>query len=170
MKLWQAITAAALVWAAVFLPGLGTQEIKGDEGRGILPGKNMLMHGDWAVPHIGGKVYSRNPPLMNWLAAASFKFTGTQSEWAARLPSVAAVLAMTLCMVAAGSGWMRGAGVAFMAAVFAMTNLAILEKGRLAELEPLYVGLTCIAFALWSKFFMEERSPWLTWTLPWVFL
>jgi len=169
VKLNQALLAAALIWAAVFLPGLGSTELKGEEARRVLPGRNMLMTGEWVVPHIAGRPYSRKPPLINWLAAASFKVTGVQNGWTARAPSVLAVLALGLGVVAFGARWM-GAGTALAAAVFVMTNLAILEKGRLAEIEPLYITLSGLAFVSWSAFWVGERSPWLTYTVPWLFL
>src|SRR5437870_12317294 len=77
-----------LVWAALYLPALGSLAIKGEEGRRILPAIAMLETGNYLVPQAGGETYFRKPPLINWLVAASFKISGHQNEWTARMPSV----------------------------------------------------------------------------------
>src|SRR3982750_4700184 len=87
------------VWAAIYLPGLGTLEIKGEEGRRILPAVTMLQTGNYIVPQVGSDPYFSKPPLVNWLVAASFELFGVRNEWAARLPSVLAVLAVAIAFV-----------------------------------------------------------------------
>ncbi len=88
-----------LIWAAIYLPGLGSLEIKGEEGRRILPAVTMLETGDFLIPHVGSEPYFRKPPLVNWLVAASFKLTGQRNEWTARLPSALCVLAVALAFI-----------------------------------------------------------------------
>src|SRR6266850_4589005 len=87
------------VWAAIYLPGLGSLEIKGEEGRRILPAITMLDTGNYLVPQVGSEPYFRKPPLVNWLVAASFKLTGHRNEWTARLPSALCVLAVALAFI-----------------------------------------------------------------------
>ncbi|MBE7156827.1 MAG: glycosyltransferase family 39 protein [Rhodospirillales bacterium] len=172
----RALVCVALVWTLIYLPGLGSLEIKGEEGRRLLPAQTMLETGRWIVPSIGGVDYLSKPPLINWLAAAAFRFAGdTRNEWAARAPSVLAVLALGLCTVAALSSWL-GPGGALLAAIFTLTNIGLMEKGRLAEIEALYLSLTGIAVVLWLGAWRRDvtarggRRSWGTWTLPWVFL
>ena len=172
----RALLCVALVWAAIYLPALGSLEIKGEEGRRLLPAQTMLETGRWIVPQIGGVPYLSKPPLINWLAAAAFRVAGdTHSEWAARAPSALAVLALGTCTVGALSGWL-GPGGALLAAVFTLTNIGLMEKGRLAEIEALYLSLTGIAVVLWLDGWRRDvtarggRRSWGTWTLPWVFL
>ena len=92
-----AFSIVALLWAAIYLPGLGSTEIKGEEGRRILPAVTMLDEGDWLVPQVGGRPFLRKPPLMNWAIAGSFKMLDRRDEWAARLPSALCVLARRSC-------------------------------------------------------------------------
>src|SRR6476620_208945 len=87
-NIWASMTSRAgnlliviLVWAALYLPALGSLAIKGEEGRRILPGITMLQTGNWLVPQVGGETYFRKPPLINWLVAGSFKIFGRQNEW-----------------------------------------------------------------------------------------
>ena len=153
----------------MYLPGLGSLEIKGEEGRRILPGITMLETGNYIVPYVGGEIYLRKPPLINWLVAASFKLFGLRNEWTARLPSVLCVLAvaLTFLLVARPS---LGANGAFFAALMWLTNFGIIEKGRLIEIEALYVSLFGIAMICWLTFWQQRRSPWLTWIVPCIVL
>src|SRR2546430_6792280 len=83
----RALFVVLLVWAAIYLPALGSIAIKGEEGRRILPAIRMLETGDYVVPQVGSNPYFRKPPLVNWLVAVSFKNFGARNEWTARLPS-----------------------------------------------------------------------------------
>ena len=158
-----------LVWAALYLPALGSLAIKGEEGRRILPGITMLQTGNYLIPLVGGKTYFRKPPLINWLAAASFKVTGVQNEWTARLPSVISVLLVGIAFatVARPSLGARGSTIA---ALMWLINAGIIEKGRLIEIEALYVSLCALAIIFWLSWWLQKRSPWLIWTIPFVFL
>ena len=158
-----------LVWAALYFPALGSLAIKGEEGRRILPGITMLQTGNWLVPQVGGETYFRKPPLINWLVAGSFKLTGVQNEWTARLPSVISVLlvALSFVTVARASLGERGSTIA---ALMWLINAGIIEKGRLIEIEALYVSLCALAIVLWLSWWLQKKSPWLIWTVPFVFL
>jgi 4-amino-4-deoxy-L-arabinose transferase-like glycosyltransferase len=59
---------------------------------------------------------------------------------------------------------------ALVAAIFCLTQAASIEKGRLAEIEGVYVAISGIAITLWLAFWARGRSPWLLWLVPAVFL
>src|SRR3954451_21691364 len=82
------------LWAAIYLSGLGSLEIKGEEGRRILPALTMIETGNYLLPQVGGEPYFRKPPLVNWLVAISFQLTRRHNEWTASLPSALSVLAV----------------------------------------------------------------------------
>jgi 4-amino-4-deoxy-L-arabinose transferase-like glycosyltransferase len=157
------------IWAALYLPALGSLAIKGEEGRRILPGVTMLETGNYLVPQVGGETYFRKPPLINWLVAGSFKFFGAQNEWTARVPSIACVLlvAISFVTIARKSLGPRGSTIA---ALMWLINAGIIEKGRLIEIEALYVSLCALAIIFWLSWWLEQKSPWLVWTVPFVFL
>src|SRR3954452_19654702 len=115
-----------LCWAAIYLPGLGSLEIKGEEGRRILPAVTMLETGNYLVPQVGGEPYFRKPPLVNWLVAASFKMTGVRNEWTARLPSALCVLAVAVAFLTVGARALGPNGSAF-AALMWLANFGIIE-------------------------------------------
>jgi 4-amino-4-deoxy-L-arabinose transferase-like glycosyltransferase len=162
MKPLHACLALVLLWACVYLPGLGSREIRGEEWRRTLPARTMLNTGEWIVPWSGGLPYVRKPPLINWASAASFKLTGVQNEWSARLPSVLLMLGGVLGIYAF-SRRVMGDAAAFVGSVFFLTSLGCFEKGRLAEIEVYYIALTGVAFAAWLAGFMGKVNPWLAW-------
>jgi 4-amino-4-deoxy-L-arabinose transferase-like glycosyltransferase len=158
-----------LVWAAIYLPRLGTLELKSEEGRRVLPAVSMLQTGNYIVPQIGSEPYLRKPPLVNWLVAGSFKLFRVHNEWAARLPSIVAVLVVALAFLAVTREAL-GPNGSLAAAMLWLTNFGLLEKGRLIEIEALYVSLAALAFIFWLSWWNQPQRRWAAWTLPWVFL
>src|SRR5215211_1640864 len=169
MSRLRAFLVVLTIWAAIYLPGLGTLEIKGEEGRRILPAVSMLQTGNYVVPHVGSDPYFNKPPLINWLVALSFKTFGQRQEWTARLPSTLAVLLVALAFVYIASATL-GVNGATVAALVWLTNFGIIEKGRLIEIEALYASLTGLALICWLSWRSERRSPWVIWIGPWLFL
>src|SRR3954463_15272976 len=141
-------------WAAIYLPGLGSLEIKGEEGRRILPAVTMLETGNYLVPQVGSEPYFRKPPLVNWLVAASFKLTSYRNEWTARLPSVLCVLAVALAFLTVARASLGPNGSLFAALIW-LANFGISEKGRLIEIEALYVSLFGLALICWLSWWRE---------------
>ncbi len=178
MRLWQTLLALTALWTALYLPGLGSPELKGEEGRRILPAIEMLKTGDWILPVMEGQPYVRKPPLINWLIATSVSATGPVSEFSARLPSALSVLALALAGAVLLRRFLAGPGAspsdqaraALLLGLMLLVHTGLFSKGRLAEIEALYVALTGIALALWIHLWHREATPWLTWTLPWLWL
>lgn len=137
----------------------------------------MLESGNWIVPYVGGEPYFRKPPLVNWMIAASIKLCGVRNEWSARLPTVLCVLVLGLTITWVCTPWL-GARSALAAGLFAIANVSMIEKGRLAEIEGIYVALSGIAIVLWMVWALRtsgqgDRAPvssWLLWTVPFIFL
>jgi 4-amino-4-deoxy-L-arabinose transferase-like glycosyltransferase len=159
-----------VLWAAIYLPGLGAIDLRHEEPRRALPGLHMLAFGDWLVPRVGAEPYLRKPPLLNWAIALSCKLTGGATEWAIRLPSVVATLALAVAIFGiAGPRWLGLRG-GLISAIFFLVNFTMIETGRLAELEALYISLTGIALILWMTSWRNEAGPWQLWLLPAPFL
>src|SRR6266581_1021541 len=166
---FRALLVVLLAWAIIYLPALGALAIKGEEGRRILPAIRMLDTGNYIVPQVGSNPYFRKPPLVNWLVAASFQFFGVRNEWTARLPSAILVLAVAIAFITVARATLGPKG-STIAALIWMTNIGIIEKGRLIEIEALYVSLCGLAIIFWLSFFLQKKSPWLTWLPASVFL
>lgn len=166
---WRMFGFLFFLWAVIYLPGLGQLEIKGEEGRRILPAVTMLQTGNWTVPYVGGEPYYNKPPFINWLIALSFKISGFQNEFFARLPSVLMVLGFVALLVRMPSGFLTDKAK-LVAGVIFLTNLGIIEKGRLIEIEAVYVCLTGMAILWWLNLWSAGGSPWLMWVGSSVFL
>jgi 4-amino-4-deoxy-L-arabinose transferase-like glycosyltransferase len=151
-----------LLWAAIYLPALNSIEIKGEEIRRIMPGIHMLESGNWIVPEFNGHPYLRKPPLVNWAIALSVKAAGVRNEWSVRLPSALSMLAMALVIFWASTPWL-GVNTALAAALITLTCAGIIEKGRLAEIEAIYIACFGMAMAIWLSWTAIGRSKWLTW-------
>src|SRR6266542_2256163 len=165
----RALLIVLLVWAVVYLPALGSLAIKGEEGRRILPAIQMLKTGDYVVPQVGSNPYFRKPPLVNWLVAGSFKFFAARNEWTARLPSALAVLAVAIAFVIVARARLGPKG-SMTAALIWLTNIGMIEKGRLIEIEGLYVSLCGLAIICWLSFWTQKKSAWLIWVPASIFL
>src|SRR5213083_520686 len=165
----RAVLVVLLVWAVIYLPALGSLAIKGEEGRRILPAIGMLQTGNYIVPEVGGNPYFQKPPLVNWLVAASFRIFGARNEWTARLPSAVIVLVVAVAFVTVARTSLGSRG-SMIAALIWMTNIGMIEKGRLIEIEALYVSLCGLAIIFWLSFFLQNKSPWLIWLPAAVFL
>ena len=167
--MWRSFFLVTVVWVAIYLPRLGSLELKSEEGRRVLPAVTMLQTGNYIVPQIGSEPYLRKPPLVNWLVAGSFKISGARNEWAARVPSVLLVLSVAFAFLAIARRAL-GPNGSLAAAMMWLTNFGLLEKGRLIEIEAVYVSLTALAFILWLSWWKEPGRRWLAWTVPWIFL
>ena len=177
----QALGIIGLIWAAIYLPAFGSLEIKGEEGRRILPGITMLESGHWIVPSVGGVDYFSKPPLINWAIAGAIRLSGRRNEWSARVPSVLCVLALGAGTVWLLSDWLGAAG-ALLAAIFMLTGIGMMEKGRLAEIEAMYISLFGLALVSWLSLWRQTRlapdpgrptgsgALWRAWTVPWFLL
>lgn len=151
-----------LTWALIYLPGLGGMELKGEEGRRILPARVMMQTGDYVLPWSEGKPYHRKPPLVNWGIAASFQALGSESEFAARLPSALSVLLLALTGAWAGRK-IAGPEGQWWLPLAILTTVGAVEKGRLAEIEAIFFSLSGIGMLGWLAGWYRGGSPWARW-------
>jgi 4-amino-4-deoxy-L-arabinose transferase-like glycosyltransferase len=102
------------IWAQ--LPG--SPLVEHDETRYAEIAREMLVNGDYTVPHLNGVDWYLKPPLLFWAGATSMRVFGA-TPWAARLPSRLAGLG-TMCVlflwVAGESDRRRGLLAAIIAA------------------------------------------------------
>ena len=91
MRKWYFILALVLLFPAL-LVHLGLMVFIDDEAIRSLVAQEMLWSGNYIAPAMHGDAYLNKPPGWNWLLALSFTLHGGASEWAARLPTVLALL------------------------------------------------------------------------------
>lgn len=167
--MWRALAIVLVVWAVAYLTPLGLFEFRGEEPRRVLPALEMLDHGDYLIPRIGGQPYFHKPPLINWLVASSFSLFGARNEWTARFPSAFFILVVAVVFLTVGRSGLGPKG-SMIASLGWLTNFGLLEHGQTIEIEPVYASLLALALISWLLCWQQNRSPWLTWLLPSVFL
>lgn len=81
-----------LLIVCILVPSLffwqNVMELRAEEPRRAIVSLEMLLTGEWIVPHINGWSYYNKPPLFNWIMAASFWLFGSYDEWVVRFPSL----------------------------------------------------------------------------------
>jgi 4-amino-4-deoxy-L-arabinose transferase-like glycosyltransferase len=159
----------AVLWTALYLPFLGSSELRGEEGKRVLPAVRMLERGDYLVPYLGARPYLNKPPLVNWTVAMSFLVFGVRNDWTARLPSAIFVLFVAIALVTVGRTKLGALG-STVASVCWLTTLELIDKGRTIEIDAINASLFALSLFFWLIFWQQNRSPWLTFIVPWIFL
>jgi len=77
-----------------------------DETRYVWIARTMAQSGDWVTPRLYGSPWFEKPALYYWAAAIGFRLH-VAAEWAARLPSAFAALAVALCISWLAWKWYR---------------------------------------------------------------
>src|SRR5262249_18415990 len=157
------------LWAVLYLPLLGSPELRGEEGKRVMPAVQMLDRGNYLIPYLGARPYLHKPPLINWLVAGSFRVFGIRNEWSARLPSTIPVLLARLAIATIGRINLGTTG-ATIAAVCWLTTLEVIVQGRTIETDAINASVFALVLLLWLTFWQHDRSSWVTFTVPWMFL
>ncbi len=159
---WRVAVALAVLWAVLYLPVLGQQELRGEEARRVLPALAMIDSGNWVVPHIGGEPYYNKPPLINWCIALAIQVCGNRSEMVCRLTSVFASLALVMVLAFLPGEWPSARG-RLLAGICYLTNVSMIDKGRQIEIEAFFMALTGIALLWWLAAARSRLNPWWIW-------
>lgn len=145
---WLAFTLLAL---SLFLGTRGFTEP--DEGRYAEIGREMLLNGDWLVPHLNGFQHFQKPPLLYWLTAGGMSLLGV-NEWGARLPSALAALGTVLLTFAmARRLWSRE--IAVIAALVLVSSVQFFVLARMLTPDMLLTFWITAAIAA-----ATFRRPW----------
>jgi dolichyl-phosphate-mannose-protein mannosyltransferase len=136
---WTAAGLAAVVALLLLLPGLGGAPFDDPgEGQHAEIAREALASGDLFDLRLNDVRYFDKPPLLYWLVALDFKALG-ESEWAARLPSVAgaAAAAAATAFLAAR---LLGQGAGLLAAAALLSCALFVVFGRYVRPETLFVA------------------------------
>lgn len=155
---WQ-IGAIVLIWAIAYLPACGARDFKGEEGRRATPAREMLLSGNYVLPTLYGDPYLNKPPLFFWVIAGFAKLRGQVDEVSVRLPSAMSVL---ICALTA-FGFARrqlSRETRFMAALMVMTSAAMIDKGRLGEIDTFLTAQVMLAWWVWIEGEKPDGQRW----------
>ena len=136
---WAVAGLAALLGLLLLLPGLGRAPFDDPgEGQHAEIAREAWVSGDLLDLRFNGVRYFDKPPLLYWLIALDFRVWG-QSEWAARLPSVASA-----AIAAAATGLLGarllGPSAGLLAAAALLSCALFTVFGRYVRPETLFVA------------------------------
>ena len=95
-----------------------------DQAKQAFTSLEMIEGNAWWFQHTpGSRGLATKPPLVGWMSAAVYELTGGQWEIAWRLPSLVAVVALTLLLWRAGESLWPGSGGTLAAAAFGFNLL-----------------------------------------------
>lgn len=104
-----------------------------DEPRFALIARDMVLTGEWLLPHVGGVVYADKPPLFFWLIALGLQATDSLRV-AFLLPSLLSSLGCVLLVYdLARRLWNRETGV--LAGVLLLLTVQFVWQGRQAQID-----------------------------------
>lgn len=113
------------------------------------PAREFLEGGDWLVPRILGRPKYDKPPGTSWTIAASMAVFGTDSAWAARLPTVVETVLLALVVAGLAARW-HGPRIGLLAGLIQLTPFYVLFQARLAETDMLVTVVVAAAMGLFA--------------------
>jgi 4-amino-4-deoxy-L-arabinose transferase-like glycosyltransferase len=134
--------AFALSWFAL----LGVRPLfNPDEGRYAEIPREMLVTGNWLVPHLNDLVYIEKPPLQYWATALSFELFGT-NVWAARFYTALCGLC-TVLVTAALARRLWGSVAAWRAGIMLASTLGLVVLAQQLTLDMSLTFFTTLTLA-----------------------
>ncbi|MEL6759749.1 MAG: phospholipid carrier-dependent glycosyltransferase [Myxococcota bacterium] len=155
-----------LVW--VYTYRLGFLAPRWEEPRRCMVAFEMIVRGDYIVPTVYGELYTKKPPLQNWLIALLAGFDARRIDVILpRLLTVISVFATALVLVLLGIR--RQQTWPWLGSAIFLTQGIMIQYGRSGAIDPLFVLWTTAAFATFYAGYSQQR-PWLTWCAPQLFV
>jgi len=146
-----------LIVLAVLLPGSATLPLLDrDEPRFATATREMQERDDWFVPTFNGDYRFDKPILIYWLMRGGYALAGV-TELGARLPSIAAALALVLLTAAAGRRWFD-ARTGFVAGAALATCLQFFIHGRLALADMVMIACFTLAQIALARLLLDSDT------------
>lgn len=157
LRLWPAVLAFLLVCMPISFFRLGATDAVTMEGIVADGARGMERTHEYSVPRLHGEIYSYKPPLAYWLALASFRLFGGETEWSLRFPFALSGLVMGLAVLFL-THRVAGPATGLLCAFASMTGIITLQKLHLAEFDmPLAAGVG-VAAGVACRVFAGRRS------------
>jgi 4-amino-4-deoxy-L-arabinose transferase-like glycosyltransferase len=119
--------------------------------------QQMARSGEWVTPYANGVRFLDKPPMMYWLMGFAYRMFGFD-EFAARLPSVLAVLGIGIILFSIGKKWatpsaglIAGAASTFCIGAFLFT--------RMVFPDVLFVFFLTLSLGAFLGWYQDERNP-----------
>jgi 4-amino-4-deoxy-L-arabinose transferase-like glycosyltransferase len=152
------------IGAAIYGSRISTLTLRGEEPRRARVAYEMMESGNWFVPTQQGLLFADRPPLGAWLMSASTAICGGEmSTLAVRLPTIAATMLTGVIVWLYTRRFLTRAGAVAAACIF-LTFGQVLQLGRLAECEGVFIAIMAAALLGWHALYADGRRPWIVWT------
>lgn len=154
------VIAILAVGGAVMFFNLGGWDLwNPDEPRYAEVAREMLMRGEYLVPHLNGEVYFDKPPLFFAIIALFSKLTGEVTALSARLPS-AVFGVLTLLVVFALGGRLKGPSMGMLSALILCTSFQFFWLSRRANIDATLTFFTTLSIFAFFVGGHSERNRW----------
>jgi 4-amino-4-deoxy-L-arabinose transferase-like glycosyltransferase len=145
-----------------YLGWLGYLGLRAEEPRRAIVSVEMMMNGDYLMPHLIGWPYYNKPPLFNWVMIPFFKLFGSFNEWVVRLPSTLSLLLLAFL----NWKWIRKyihKEVALLSSLFLLASADILYYGSVntGEIDIFYAFLVYLNILVMFIFLERKQYLWL---------
>lgn len=149
MRWRRAVLALA---ALLFLWRLGGHDLWAPDEPYFAEGaREMVVDGEWAVPHVNGVVTPDKPPLFFWLIALFSLPLGAVTSLTARLPSALAALG-TVALTMRLGGRFFGPRTAALAGGVLATTFLFWDKARWSQTDALLCCLIWVALSAFEAY------------------
>ena len=141
-----------LLAALLFLWRLGGHDLWAPDEPYFAEGaREMIVDGQWAVPHVNGVVTPDKPPLFFWLIALFSLPLGEVTPWTARLPSALAALG-TVALTMRLARRFSGTRAALVAGFVLTTTYMFWDKARWSQTDSVLCLLIWVAISSFEAF------------------
>ena len=142
---------------SLFFLNLGRWDLwKPDEPRYAEVAREMLISGNWTLPHLNGELYLDKPPLFFWLIALSAKIWKGMNSFSARFPS-AFFASLTILLTFWLGKRLFNKRVGFFAALILATNVEFFWLARRANIDATLTFFTTLTIAGFYLGFLHPK-------------
>ena len=134
---------------------LGACTLSGHEAMRCEPAREMLLTGNWVIPHFNSIPAIQKPALVNWFIAASMKIFNSEAEWVCRFPSVFVTMLTAWMVAAMGARW-HGRRIGLVSGLIFISSFYTIMQARLAEIDMI---LTLAVTAAIFCFILAQEDP-----------
>lgn len=153
---WLPTLALAALAGVLFALHLEAQPFFDNEGRYAAVAREMVERGDPITPRMNGTLFLNKPPLLYWLAAATFVVGGFGEH--ARLIAVAAAVVALVATSRLGAR-LFGARIGLLAAAMLATTVGFVLEARTLRPDGILVAVAVLALLCWHHVEEEESAP-----------
>lgn len=140
---------------------LGYMGLRAEEPRRALVSIEMMLNGDYILPHMFGWAYYNKPPLFNWIMILFFKLFGSTTEFFVRMPSMVSLILLGLINYQVVKKFINKEA-AILSSFFILTSAEILFYGSLLSGEidlfftlVIYIHVVTIIICLYNKKYLQ---------------